>query len=292
LHSWQYLFIIEGVATMGTAIFSLFWLPKHISKAWFLNRVERDFAVERMARDSGGQDYQARGISIQDIKDTVKDWKLWWILAINTFSGIQQSAFVVFLPVIVQQLGYTSYHANLYAVPMYVIGAVGLWIICYSSDHFKERSIHFLVALSTVILGLILAVALTGPKARYAALCILQIGNFATGPLGASLLTNNTPNPGHRAMALSVNGWSNVGGIIGGQLFRAQFAPRYLIPFYCSLAFTIFSWLLMLGLRFNFIRINKWRANKVMAMTPEEVEEENEGNTRRSDKKWTFQYTL
>jgi hypothetical protein len=48
---------------------------------------------------------------------------LMWPL--NLLAGITQSAFGVFLPLIVQQLGYTSYMANLYSVPIYVVGAVG-----------------------------------------------------------------------------------------------------------------------------------------------------------------------
>ena len=80
----------------------------------------------------------------------------------------------------------------------------------------------------TVILGLALLVSLTDPRARYAAMCILQIGNFVTSPLMASLLVNNSPNPGHRAIALSVNGWGNVGGIIGGASHHALAEPRTL----------------------------------------------------------------
>ena len=66
------------------------------------------------------------------------------------------------------------------------------------------------------ILGLILTIALKDPKARYAALCILQIGNFSVIPLATTVLANNTPNPGHRALALAINGMGNLSGIIGG----------------------------------------------------------------------------
>ena len=72
----------QGCFTMALALFALFWLPLHPAQAWFLNPAERDFAVERMHRDSGGQDYQARGITRQDIRDTLKDWKLCKLLTL------------------------------------------------------------------------------------------------------------------------------------------------------------------------------------------------------------------
>jgi hypothetical protein len=119
-------------------VIAWFWLPRHLKSAWFLTPEEREWAVERIARDSGGQDYQAPGITWQDAKDALKDWKLCMlsifslklglILWVGITSGIQQSGFGVFLPLIVQQLGYQSFYANLYAVPIYVVGAVGLWL--------------------------------------------------------------------------------------------------------------------------------------------------------------------
>lgn len=48
---------------------------------------------------------------------------LMWPL--NFLTGLNQNALGVFLPLIVEELGYTSYHANLYSVPIYVVGAVG-----------------------------------------------------------------------------------------------------------------------------------------------------------------------
>ena len=108
---------------MGLAVFAWFWLPTHIGNAWFLTPEEKAWAVERIARDSGGEDYQKKGISRNDMKIAFKDWKLcehWcalgrcrliWqgtILFIGTLSGVQQSAFGVFLPLIVQQLGWVE----------------------------------------------------------------------------------------------------------------------------------------------------------------------------------------
>jgi len=276
---------------MFLATIAFLYLPRHSSTAWFLTPEEKAWAKERMKRDSGGEDYAARGITWLDVKCVLTDWKIWVALPANIFSGIQGQAFTVFLPLIVQQLGYASYHANLYAVPIYVVGAVGLWSFAFSSDHFKERTIHILVALAIVILGLVLVGQLTAPRARYAALCILQIGNFATSPILVALLANNTPRPGHRALIIAVNGMGNISGVAGSELFRAKYAPRYQLPFYVSLGCAIYAWFNYLALRLILLHINKKRAKKVAEATPEEIEAENVSDERLGDKKWTFVYT-
>jgi hypothetical protein len=114
----------------------------------------------------------------------------------------------------------------------------GLWILTYSSDHFKERLNHILVSIFFVILGGILVTQLEAPHARYGALCIMQIGNFAFSPLQVALLANNTPPPGHRALILAVNSMTNLGGVIASvgiyrlrKRFRTDFqCRRYSFP--------------------------------------------------------------
>lgn len=120
------------------------------------------------------------------------------ILPGNIAASVPGQAFSVFLPLIVADLGYSSYRANLFSVPIYVVGAVGLWIFAYSSDHFKERSWHILVSLLIVILGLILVNVVNSPKGKYACLCVLQIGSYTVPPLTVGKLTSPGPNPSSR----------------------------------------------------------------------------------------------
>jgi MFS family permease len=93
-------------------------------------------------------------------------------------------------------------------------------MFAWLSDRLKARMWVVLVALGVVILGLILVFVIKSPHGRYAALCIMQIGNFATAPIIVAILANNTPRPGHRAMIFSINSMGNVGGIISAVSFQ------------------------------------------------------------------------
>jgi hypothetical protein len=302
-------------------VFALFWLPRHISTAWFLKEDEREWAAERMARDSGGQDNVSVGITMRDVKESLKDWKFCKrtcsfcrretlpsfslpprsklthmfspgvILPANIAASVPGQAFSVFLPIIVKNLGYASYRANLFSVPPYAIGAVGLWCFAYSSDHFKERAFHIITALGVVILGLILVNELPTNQGKYAALCILQIGSYTAPPLTVAWLSQNTPSPGKRALIMGFNGWGNLAGVIGSQLFRAQYAPAYRLPFFVCLGVNIFAFLAYLAYRYLLLFANRRRAAKVARMSPEEVQEELTDEKRLGDKKYTFRYT-
>ncbi len=92
-------------------------------------------------------------------------------------------AFSVFLPLIVRDLGYSSYRANLFAVPIYICGAVGLWVIAWHSDRKQERGLHIIFSLFFVFVGLVMVSNIASSKARYGALCILQIGSYSAPPL-------------------------------------------------------------------------------------------------------------
>jgi hypothetical protein len=114
-------------------------------------------------------------------------------------------------------------------VPPYVIGAIFLLCFAWSSDHFRNRLYHILVALSIVMIGLILTITLPleNTGGRYAGLVILLAGTFITSPLTAAWLAGNTPEPGKRTVVIGINGWGNLAGIIGSELFLAKYSPDY-----------------------------------------------------------------
>ncbi|KAH8815978.1 major facilitator superfamily domain-containing protein [Xylogone sp. PMI_703] len=303
LNNWQYLFIIEGALTSGLAIISWFWMPAGPGSAWFLTKEEQNYAVTRIQIDVARyvqHTYGADGIekaderlSKRDMIETMKDWKLWYVLFFNICASIPGQAFSVFLPLVVKGLGYTSIEANLMSVPPYVCGAVGLYLFALSSDRVKERGFHILVGLSICLIGLIITVTTVKHNpSRYAGLCIMTFGSYVSAPLTAAWLSGNTPEPGKRSLVLGFNGFGNLAGIIGSELFQPKYAPRYLIPFYVTLGFIATSMMGYLAYRYSLLAVNKWRQKKMEGWTQEGKEAEYTSNNRYGDKKYTFVYGL
>jgi hypothetical protein len=55
---------------------------------------------------------------------------------------------------------------------------------------------------------------------------ILQVGE---NEVFSSYNADLAPEPGKRALVLGVNGFGNLSGVIGSQLFRKSYAPEYLV---------------------------------------------------------------
>ncbi|KAH7161605.1 major facilitator superfamily domain-containing protein [Dactylonectria macrodidyma] len=300
LKNWQYLFIIEGALTCFFAIVAWFWLPSGPGTAWFLTPDERLFAVERMKLDTAafvrheyGEDGMEKDrLHRRDFVETAKDWKLWSVLVLNICASVPSSAFSVFLPLVVQGLGYESILANLMTVPPFACGAIGLYIFALSSDHRQERGYHIMGGVLIAIVSLVLVVTVTSCTGKYVALCILLSGIYVSAPLTVAWLSGNTPEPGKRSLVLGVNGFGNLGGVIGAQLYRSRFAPGYQVPFYATMGFLVVAFVGYLMYRFTLAAVNKRKRALLATMTEVEIEHERLNDRRYADKKLAFMYGL
>ena len=102
LYPWQYLFLIEGGATIFIALLTPFWLPKDPATAWFLTPTERDFAVSRMRVDSVANVENVHKVTMRDVKAACMDWKLWMLLLPNICQGVSPLGLTIFFPIVVQ----------------------------------------------------------------------------------------------------------------------------------------------------------------------------------------------
>lgn len=150
--------------TIFVALIALVVLPKQPGSAWFLSHEERKFGSERMRIDNeryvlseyGSTNIEevSQRLTMRDVIETAKDWKLWTVLVCNICASVPSQAFGIFLPVVVQGMGFSSNQANLVrnptrsdalrptilteiqmSVPPFVCGAIGLYLVTFSSDH-------------------------------------------------------------------------------------------------------------------------------------------------------------
>ncbi|CAG9945349.1 unnamed protein product [Clonostachys rosea f. rosea IK726] len=300
LHNWQYLFIIEGVLTCAVAIIAWFMLPAGPGSAWFLTAEERKFATERMQRDTAlyirheyGEDgLEEDRLTRRDIIEALKDWKLWFVLVFNICASVPTQAFSVFMPLVVQGLGYSSIEANLMTIPPYVCGAVGLFLFAWSSDKRMERGFHIIAGIGIGVVGLIIAATVNANGAKYTGLCILLFGCYVSAPLTVAWLSGNTPEPGKRTIILGINGFGNLAGVIGSQVYDAKYGPSYRVSFFITLGIAIVSLLGYISYRFTLAAVNRRKRRILSQMTPEEIASERIDNTRYADRKRTFIYGL
>ena len=311
-HSYQILFVLEGVLTIVVAVATLLWLPTGPGTAWWLTPAERAFAQQRVLadrfssdparkidadadREADGDDAGAgasaddddgddddddddpasslrrrasnplltprlnnhspnhghkniavggeAGLSRADVFLAMTDSKIWALLALNILSAVPATAFSIFLPLVLAGLGHSPLAANALTIPPFLLGAATLWTVTWQSDRARVRIPYVLLGLAINAAGLLLALLLpeSWTTARYVGLCVLLAGSFIASPLTVAWLTNNVRAPGKRAVALGINGWGNLAGVVAGKLFDPAYAPTYHVPLAVTLAAVVVS---------------------------------------------------
>ncbi|KAL2352869.1 major facilitator superfamily domain-containing protein [Cryomyces antarcticus] len=265
---------------------------------------------------------QDTGLSHYDVLSAFTDWKIYFLLFVNILSAIPAMAFSVFLPLVVKGLGFDSVHANLLTAPPFMTGVVILWLFTWWSDKRRERLIPILYGLAILLAGLTATVMLPKDayRLRYAALCVLLGGCFIASPLTVAWLTGNIPEPGKRAIVLGINGWGNLAGLFSALLFKPQYAPEYVTPFFVTLTCVMVSFVGYMIFRLFLLWENAARSRTLAKWSAEDVERERVCGTgpvvraratmilrralklerwigdgvdaRRGDEKMTFQYGL
>ncbi|KAL4898077.1 major facilitator superfamily domain-containing protein [Aspergillus ambiguus] len=287
LKGWQTVFLFEGGLTVFLALVALVMLPTNPATAWFLTPQEREHASRRMQLDAmmtsneleEGDD---KKISWTDIKDVMKDWKKLCIVICNILSVLPVTAFTTFLPLIVEGMGYEGIKATLMAVPPFIVGTVGLIIIVRSSDILKERSLHTVFGMTLGLIGCVVMATSSNSKIRYGFAHVCLAGVFAGGPLVA----------GARSVILGINGWSNIAGVIAGQLFKSSYAPSYRYPLIITMILISIGMVGFCTIRGVYMLENRRRRRIIATWDTHRYTEECTTLAREGDKKltWTYAY--
>lgn len=130
---WRWLFIIEGVITIGIAIIAGFFLPDYPSTTRWLSEEERAFAAWRLIDDIKEADDRHSNSVWEGVRLALKDYRLYLFLLLQHLSLLSQT-FQYFFPSIVATLGYGKITTLLLTVP-------GKFdpLICPSRASYKSR---------------------------------------------------------------------------------------------------------------------------------------------------------
>lgn len=119
LSAWRWLFIIEGIPSLISAFAVWFFLPDFPEDAKWLTAAERDTAVHRLRLE--GSKGTHKGMTWEDAKETLMDWRLWGHYVIYFGISVPFSSLSLFTPSITAGLGYDDLRAQLMTVPPYAV---------------------------------------------------------------------------------------------------------------------------------------------------------------------------
>jgi MFS family permease len=226
---WAWIFILEGLATVLIGIASYWLVHDFPDDAKFLSADDRKRVLRRLKAD-GQSSAEHEEFRMEYFWASVKDWKTWAFAVIYMGCDGALYAFSLFLPSIIQQLGYSSTKANLLSVPPYAAAAILTVFVGYLADRTSARG---WCNIATSLLGIAGFAMLLGappdaPGIKYAGTFLGALGIYPCVANTISWCANNVEGVYKRGVTLGfVIGWGNLNGIVASNIYRPQDKPGY-----------------------------------------------------------------
>jgi len=170
---WRWLFIIEGVLTVGCALIFMTFIPNTPQSMKWLTPVERDRLVYRLEADRGTKDATDEMPTGRAFKLAVTDPKVWLLCITLTLAWVCASVTNMF-PIVVSQMGFSTRAESLgLTAPPYVLCIIIISLNGWHSDKTHERTFHIVGPFIFCVIANILAVATTNTAARYVSMMLL-----------------------------------------------------------------------------------------------------------------------
>lgn len=178
--TWRNIFFFEGLVTILVGLLAPIWMPTDPSTAYFLTERERRIAAERLIREHKAD--PAQNVTVADLKSAIfcihnYTCALGFFLINITVQGLS-----VFMPTILEDLGWTNTRAQLLSVPPYVAACLVAIAVAYGSDKTHQRGIWLASFSCLAVVGFAILRWVADPNLRYMAVFFVTVGAFPGGP--------------------------------------------------------------------------------------------------------------
>jgi sugar phosphate permease len=214
VHTWQQLFLVEGIITMGISLIAFYTMTDHPGTARWLTPEQRELATARV---------QSENVGTTEVTDKWDKKKaLAGVLNPNTlavswiflFVNIAVQGIAFFTPTIIATIhpSATVIRKQLYTVPPYIVGFVVNLIIPFLSWKTDRRLIYFISSSCLAIMGYAMFVGTehTATSIRTAGVYFCIAGSFPLGCLTNAQVAVNILSDTGRATGI---GWNVMIGV-------------------------------------------------------------------------------
>ncbi|KAH7888879.1 major facilitator superfamily domain-containing protein [Phlebopus sp. FC_14] len=253
LHGWQWIFCLEGLATMLVAFTAFFFMYDYPETASFLTETERRHVIELLKHDANNL---ATHYHIQFVLQALRDYKTYLQIGIYIGLLIPVYAIALFTPTIINELGYSAANAQLLSVPPFVCGCIFTILVGIYSDKHKLRGPYVIGGALVSLVGYIVLYTQSGAGASYAGAVLACVGVYPTIAVDLAWAGSNAGGDLKRGVVIAmVIGLGNLGGICSSFVYLDP--PRFHIGHGTIMGFLGLSILLSLVAMWDYNRINK-----------------------------------
>ncbi|KAM7200145.1 putative tartrate transporter [Rhypophila sp. PSN 637] len=260
ISAWQWLFIIEGVITVGVAIGAYFVLPNFPRTTTWLTEEERILAVWRLEEDVGQDDWvnSAQQTFWQGARLAFTDPKT-YVLTVLVFCISASGTVTNFFPAVVSTLGYDRVPSLLLTAPPYVLAVIVTYANASHADKTGERYWHVAGPMFVAIVAYIIAATTSHIAPRYLAMMLMVPSVYSGFVVALAWISNTMPRPpAKRAAALAlINAVANTSSIYASYLYPNSAAPQYTLAMIVNCVTAVIAVVAATVLRVILVRLNK-----------------------------------
>ncbi|KAK1675755.1 major facilitator superfamily transporter [Colletotrichum godetiae] len=300
---WRWLFLIEGIVTLIIGLFSWGLMPPGPTQTrnwfrgkdgWFTEHEEL-IMVNRLLRDdpSKGDMHNREAVGPSLLFKAIKDWEQWPLYLIGLTTYIPPSPPSTYLSYILRRLGFSTFQANLLAIPSQFLFAVNLLIISWVSGKFKERAIVSSISNIWIFPWLVALVALpadTSTWIRYALLTGLLSYPYCHAILVGWNAKNSNAVRTRAVSAALYNMFVQAGNIAASNIYRDDDQPLYRRGNKILLGVCCFNIVLFYFVKAFYIWRNKVRDSRWNAMSKEQQEDYSLNTTDEGQQRLDFRF--
>jgi MFS family permease len=253
LHGWQWIFCLEGLATLIVAFTAFFFMYDYPETASFLSEGERSYVVHMMKEDSSGL---ATRYDPQFVFQALKDYKTYIQVGIYMGLLVPGYAITLFTPTIINELGFSAANAQLLSVPPFVAGCMFTILVGIYSDKHKIRGPYVIGGAFVSLVGYIVLYTQSKANASYAGTFLAVVGVFPTVAVDLAWAGSNAGGDLKRGVVIAlVIGLGNLGGICSSFVYLDP--PRFHIGHGTIMGWLSLSILLSIFAMWDYKRINR-----------------------------------
>ena len=227
---------------MVVAVAAYWFIHNYPDTATFLTAAERKFIRARLASDSDATHDER--FSWANVLKAVRDPKCWlYGLGFHTTS-LPLYTFSLFLPTIINALGYPPAISQLLTVPPYAFAFVTTLSVATVSERLNQRALFIVGSALFAAVGYAILLSNQQPLARpgvsYVGTFFAAGGIFPATALSLSWPAINVSGQTKRAVANAMQiSIGNLGAVLGTQLYRSGDGPRFIVGHSFALAYLL-----------------------------------------------------
>ena len=158
LAGWRWLFLCEAVPAVILGFTVLFYLTDRPAKAHWLKPRERKWLIAELAAERSAIEQ----IRVYTVLQSLLNLRVLALAIIYLGIGTASLGLVLFLPLMIKQLGLSNLMTGFATAIPYVVGTIGMVICGYITDRMHERRWNLFFTCLAAAVGLLAAALLSG----------------------------------------------------------------------------------------------------------------------------------